>query len=154
MIKNCLICKKEFYTKPFQTNQGHGKYCSTKCYAVDAKKLRGPKSPAWKGGKYKTPQGYVYAYQPHHPSCTKDGYVREHRLIMEKYIGRFIHPKEKVHHKNGIKDDNRIENLELFRSLSEHTRYHALRGDLKINCSIISPSRNKGLECYRISQIP
>jgi hypothetical protein len=89
------------------------------------KKGQPPESyPQWKGGKYKTPQGYIYAHQPNHPLCTKDGYVREHRLIMEKYIGRYLTQIEKVHHINEIKDDNRIENLMLLANLSEHTKLH------------------------------
>lgn len=57
--------------------------------------------------------GYIRVYMRDHPFATKHGYILEHRLIMEQYIGRYLFPWEHVHHRNKIRDDNRIENLQL-----------------------------------------
>lgn len=51
-------------------------------------------------------------------------YVFEHRLVMEKYIGRLLEQHERVHHKNHDRLDNRIENLELVANHSEHIKKH------------------------------
>lgn len=80
---------------------------------------KGEKSHGWKGGKYTTKRdGYVFIYCPKHPFAKKSGsggggYVLEHRLVMEKHLGRYLTKEEDVHHINGIKNDNRLENLKL-----------------------------------------
>ena len=66
----------------------------------------------WKGGRKVDKQGYSWIWLPMHPK-TVGGYVAEHRLIMERHVGRPLFTGETVHHKNGDKQDNRIENLEL-----------------------------------------
>lgn len=78
---------------------------------------------SWKGGKIKN-KGYIYIFYPAHPFCNTHGYVLEHRLVMEKHIGRHLKPEEIVHHKNEIIDDNRIENLQLFPNMAKHLKYH------------------------------
>lgn len=77
----------------------------------DREKLKKSK----KGGRISVRSGYIYVYSPDHPisksRVTK--YIPEHRLIMESHLGRVLDSNEIVHHKNGVKDDNRIENLEI-----------------------------------------
>lgn len=85
--------------------------------------FEGKKNPNWKGGKIKQNK-YIIVYQPKHPFCNKMGYLYEHRLVMEKHLGRYLKPEEVVHHINGIKDDNRIENLMLFENSKKHLNHH------------------------------
>ena len=114
----CKTCKKEFW----DSKSNHRKYCSWKCYC---KSLLG-KSPPNKGKKYPKlsgkshwnwkgfathSKGYVLTRKPNHPSANNRGYVYKHRLIMEKLLNRYLKPTEYVHHKNGIRNDNRPQNL-------------------------------------------
>lgn len=88
----------------------------------------GKDHPEWKGGRHVDRAGYISVYSPDHPYCRKyTKHVLEHRLVMEQHLGRYLLPTEVVHHKNGIKTDNRIENLMLFEKNSEHLA-HELKG--------------------------
>ncbi len=64
-----------------------------------------------------TKNGYVIRYIPGHPEANTFGAVLEHRMVMSDFLGRPLRPDETVHHKNGVKTDNRIENLELWSGL-------------------------------------
>ena len=68
----------------------------------------GKNNPQWKGGRIIDATGYVRIRNP-----LKKIYEAEHRLIMEKHLGRSLQSYELVHHRNAIKTDNRLENLEI-----------------------------------------
>lgn len=118
----CLYCNKDFFTQTSRVKKGWDKYCSKSCASHSRTRERHPR---WNGGKIKTGlKGYISCLCPEHPFATKQGYVPEHRLVMEAHLGRHLLPTETVHHINGKVFDNRIENLMLFSSRGEHTSFH------------------------------
>jgi len=111
--KKCLMCDNIFYVYPCEWKSR--KYCSIKCRTTDKdffNFLKGKNNYAWKGGRSKSGE-YIYVKSANHPLKNKGGYVFEHRLVMEKHLGRYLERNEQVHHINQNKSDNRIENLEL-----------------------------------------
>lgn len=77
----------------------------------------------WKGGRKINKKGHVLVLRKGHPMADKQGYVLEHRLVMAEHLGRILKSDEIVHHINGIKTDNRIENLKIMTN-AEHTKLH------------------------------
>lgn len=69
---------------------------------------------------------YNYALVPDHPNATANGYVLEHRVVMENYLGRLLNNDEIVHHIDGNKKNNIIENLQVLSS-SEHHHLHGIQ---------------------------
>jgi predicted DNA-binding protein YlxM (UPF0122 family) len=102
-----------------------GKVISLETRKKMSKAAKGRKSPNWNGGKRHRSDGYIQIYKPEHPNSCKEGYIMEHRLVMEKKLDRHLTEEEVVHHKNGIRNDNRPSNLELFKNVGEHTAFHA-----------------------------
>jgi hypothetical protein len=106
----CPSCRKQKYknncTKCGKLKQRKSKQCAL-CLSIS-------KQYPYSKKKHISTDGYVYVYYKNHPYADKAGRIYEHRLIMEKKIGRYLFPFENVHHKNGIRLDNRIENLELW----------------------------------------
>lgn len=110
----CLCdCGVEKEINQGHLRQGHTKSCG--CGIVEALRKRTRENhPSWKGGRQIT-HGYVKIKGPeNHPRNDIKGYILEHLLIMEQKIGRPIRRDEDVHHINGVKTDNRPENLELW----------------------------------------
>ncbi len=120
------------------------------CFWWKNRGKQGKATTAFKTGKIVNSKGYVLVLSHDHPNANKTGYVYEHRLVMEaklnhvtldkwlqrgikgNYIkkSKFLTKKEVVHHINGITSDNRIENLMLFKSNAEHTKYEAMQRKL------------------------
>ncbi len=87
----------------------------------------GARNANWKGGRRVDKTGYVVIWisvnDPYYSMAVGNkGYLHEHRLVMARSLGRPLLPSEQVHHKNGIKDDNRIENLELMPDARSHIK--------------------------------
>lgn len=105
--RTCPICGKTF------NKRGADTYCSLKCMYISR---RGENHPLWNGGTTKY-NGYIYQ----RVDCKA---VKQHRKVMEDYLGRKLRPDEVVHHKDHNRANNDISNLEVM-TKSEHSRLHA-----------------------------
>lgn len=118
---NCLCRPQSEAAKEKLRNANLGKIMSDEsCKKIsESRKIHGI------GHKKVRSDGYIGLFFPEHPNSTRDGYIMEHRFVMEKHLGRELKSEEVVHHINHDRKDNRIENLMLFPSESEHAKYHA-----------------------------
>lgn len=100
---SCLACGKT-------TRLTKNLYCSRICSDNNVNRAPGRRLPD--GARRPTSTGYVMVKVHGH-------YVLEHRFVMESVLGRSLEPHERIHHRNGKRDDNRPENLELWRVKSK-----------------------------------
>lgn len=143
--KTCLECQKDFLGWHVWN-----KYCSKACSGKMAGRVNKPRmmgntyrkgakmpawflekvkaenigerNPNWKGGRKIDKTGYVLLWIKGHPFSSRN-YVREHRLVVERQLGRYLKQDEVVHHIDGSKQNNSISNLMVFSSNSAHIRY-------------------------------
>ncbi len=126
----CSECGKARWTRLI--------YRNNICRACSAIKVgrgqRGNKHPRWNGGKTNS-NGYIdIKLQPEDfffPMAGKNHYVREHRLVMARHMKRCLLPWEIVHHRNGIKNDNRLENLTLIKGQAGHLDSCRMQKEIK-----------------------
>ena len=144
----CIICGKPFYLKPYQLQKRkHGATCSKECRSKNRSiwfsgegnhqyGLKEDLNKSFKNWKKISHYGYILVHKKEHPFCTKDGFVFEHRLVVEENCDKFeskyfieidgkkyLRKEYEVHHKNEIKTDNRPENLMIL-THSEHKKLH------------------------------
>ncbi len=133
----CAECRKERWV---YLSNSKGNYLCCGCALKKrwqgpfGKYYRGPKNHMWQGGRTHNGSGYIRIWVSpndfYYPMADKKSYVLEHRLVMAKSLSRNLHSWEIVHHKNHIKGDNRIENLQLV-SDDRHQQITILENKIK-----------------------
>lgn len=140
----CDNCNKIFKTyKCYLKRKRKNRFCSKKCEA-EFKNYHNTVDN-WQGGCIAKSTGYKYIMY-------NGKQIEEHRLVMMKKLGRKLKTSEHIHHINGIKTDNRPENLILL-TASEHKRLHNLLKAHSIICKLCGKetknySRNLCKNCY------
>lgn len=139
----CNNCKKKIEIYRYRKGLYGKIFCNRKCkteWMKTSPLFKKENNPRWNGGRYEE-RGYVYVNAQNHPNKTRNGYIFEHRLVMEKSIGRYLDKDEHIHHLNGIKNDNRAENLIIVNN-KNHDRFsikHALEERIrKLEIEIIN----------------
>lgn len=120
VVRPCEWCGSEMTMSPFRSKLQ--RFCSRQCQREGVSRTALEREH--NGLRVRqTSEGYIYVWEPDNPSSYKDGWMPEHRLVMQNVLGRPLEPDEYVHHKNQRKDDNRIANLELM-TPAEHRSLH------------------------------
>lgn len=132
IMKPCDTCGTPFPVKPSHYDKEHS--CSKDCGRIRRSKrmqgehnhqhgLKGELNSSWRGGRHITSYGYIVVHNAEGTHRGSDPYILEHRLVMERKLGRPLEPNEHVHHKDEHKTNNEPDNLEVI-TLSEHNSLH------------------------------
>jgi len=140
--KQCVFCNESYYKYP-STAKG-SKFCSRLCQNRWKSKFDNPfkgkqhtqetkrklslamvgKTHRKENNRISDGHGYIFVYRPQHPLSNSQGYMREHRLVMEKHLGRQLNRKEVIHHIDRNKRNNQLDNLILFENNKDHYAFH------------------------------
>lgn len=131
----CRVCSGKIAIQRDEfRNASHADDCQCQRCKTAQGLLTRDSNPAWSGGRRKHKSGYVYVIvdedDPMRCMAGRDPYVFEHRLVLARHLGRPLKPNETVHHRNGNRLDNRLENLELW--ATNHA--HGQRVDEEYHC--------------------
>ena len=110
VTENCVQCGKLLR----RDRPKHVRYCSPRCVQLGSfGRIRGPVAPL--GTIKNTQSGYLaIKVGKEYPGSNRTGWILHHRYLMEQHLDRHLERREHIHHKNGRRDDNRLENLELW----------------------------------------
>lgn len=128
---SCKHCEKKFTRWPSQIKRyKYGAFCSNVCIGkFRTEHLVGTLAANFKDG-HTSERDYVLVLTPWHPNNTKKNYSYLHRIVAEAKLGRFLREDEIVHHKDGNKENNHWDNLEIM-TQSEHIHLHLENGDIR-----------------------
>jgi hypothetical protein len=118
-VGDCDVCKKPCLKDLSNAKKSKRIACSSECRSKLMTKPDGNR--IFKRG---TIDSHIMVKAKDHPMANKSGYVPEHRLFVEKHLGRYLKRTDQVHHINLIKNDNDLSNLVVFKNSSEHFKAH------------------------------
>jgi hypothetical protein len=115
----CAMCGRDYYQAVRNSSPGRRPICSPECKKV----MQSAPDGATKYKRGGREGGVILIKSLKHPHAKK-GWIPEHRDVVEKYMGRFLDPQERVHHINMCPEDNVLLNLHVCANPSEHNRCH------------------------------
>ena len=119
---------------------------------------KGPDASGWRGGRKLHSDNYIMVTLEQndffYPMCNKQGYVYEHRLVMAKHLNRCLLPWEIVHHKNGLKYDNCLENLQLLPTGRYHLPSMKMQREIKqLKTTLLGQRKEMELLKWQIKEL-